>query len=120
MVTPKLAALQAYELSLRAPKAPWGSFDQRSAQRGKRVFEGAARCAECHVPPLFTEPGWNLHTPKEIGIDGFQAHRSPTNAYRSRPWVACMLAARVATTMTVASPPCSMWSNTTTTTSSWV
>jgi RNA polymerase sigma factor (sigma-70 family) len=34
--------------------------------------------ATCHVPPLFTEPGFNLHTPAEIGIDSFQADRSPT------------------------------------------
>jgi hypothetical protein len=32
-----------------------------------------------HVPrpPLFTEPGWNLHTPAEVGVDDFQAKRSP-------------------------------------------
>jgi cytochrome c peroxidase len=37
------------------------------------------------VPPLFTEPGWNLHTPAEIGIDHFQADRSPTHRYRTTP-----------------------------------
>ena len=25
------------------------------------------------VPPLYTEPGRSVHTPEEIGIDGFQA-----------------------------------------------
>jgi len=44
-----------------------------------------ARCAECHVPPLFTEPGWNLHRPEEIGIDDFQAERSPAQGYRTSP-----------------------------------
>ena len=37
------------------------------------------------MPPLFTEPGWNLHTPEEIGIDAFQAERSPDRAYRTTP-----------------------------------
>ena len=39
----------------------------------------------CHVPPLFTEPGWPLHTPEEIGIDDFQANRSPDKRYRTTP-----------------------------------
>jgi hypothetical protein len=37
------------------------------------------------VPPLFTEPGWAMHTPKEIGIDDFQAKRSPDGMYRTTP-----------------------------------
>ena len=34
---------------------------------------------------LFTEPGQNLHAPGEIGIDSFQADRSPTHMYRTAP-----------------------------------
>ena len=34
---------------------------------------------------MFTEPGWNLHTPEEIGIDDFQASRSPDKRYRTTP-----------------------------------
>ena len=49
------------------------------------VFNGPAKCATCHVPPLYTEPGNNLHTPSEIGIDAFQADRSPTHMYRTSP-----------------------------------
>ena len=37
------------------------------------------------MPPLFTEPGWNMHTPEEIGIDDFQADRSPDERYRTAP-----------------------------------
>jgi hypothetical protein len=85
LVTPKLAALQVYELSLAAPPAPAGSFDAPAALAGKQLFEGKARCASCHVPPLFTEPGENLHTADELGIDDFQARRGPTNAYRTTP-----------------------------------
>jgi len=84
-ITAKLPALHFYQLSLPAPAAPAGSFDRAAAQAGKAVFEGKARCATCHVPPLFTEPGWNLHTPEEIGIDDFQASRSPDGRYRTAP-----------------------------------
>jgi hypothetical protein len=84
-VTAKLAALHFYQLSIPAPKAPAGSYDTAAFQRGKRLFEGAAQCATCHVPPLYTEPGHNLHTPEEMGIDSFQADRSPTRKYRTAP-----------------------------------
>jgi cytochrome c553 len=83
--TAKLAALHFYQLSLPPPKAPPGSFDKAAFERGKAVFAGVGKCATCHVPPLFTEPGHNLHTPEEIGIDSFQADRSPTRMYRTAP-----------------------------------
>lgn len=85
LVTAKLAALQFYQLAIPAPKAPKGSFDETAAVRGKSVFNGRAQCASCHVPPLFTEPGHNLHSPGEMGIDAFQADRSPTRMYRTAP-----------------------------------
>ena len=84
-LTAKLAALHFYQLSIPAPKAVAGSFDPAAFARGKGLFEGAARCAMCHVPPLFTEPGNNLHAPGEIGVDAFQADRSPTHMYRTAP-----------------------------------
>jgi hypothetical protein len=84
-VTGKLAALQFYQLAIPAPKAPAGSYDKAAFERGKELFNGSAKCATCHVPPLFTEPGENLHTPQEIGVDPFQADRSPTHKYRTAP-----------------------------------
>lgn len=84
-ITSKLPALHLYQLSLRAPKPPGDSFDATASARGREVFDGKARCASCHVPPIFTEPGHNLHTPAEIGIDDFQASRSPTGMYRTTP-----------------------------------
>jgi hypothetical protein len=84
-ITPKLAGLHTYQLSLVAPRAPAGSFNPAAAKRGKAVFEGAGRCAECHIAPLYTEPGWNTHTGAEIGIDDFQASRSPDGRYRTTP-----------------------------------
>jgi len=83
--TAKLAALHLYQLSIPAPKAPAGSYDKAAFERGKTVFNGQGTCATCHVPPLFTEPGHNLHAPSEIGIDSFQADRSPTHMYRTAP-----------------------------------
>jgi hypothetical protein len=84
-VTSKLAALHFYQIAIPAPRAPADSFDKGAAARGKDVFNERAQCATCHVPPLFTEPGHNLHTPAEMGVDSFQADRSPTHMYRTAP-----------------------------------
>ena len=84
-VTSKLAPLHLYQLAIPAPRPPTASFDNAAAARGKETFSGNAKCASCHVPPLFTEPGNNLHAPAEIGIDAFQADRSPTHMYRTAP-----------------------------------
>src|SRR5579884_1284372 len=84
-ITSKLAALHFYQLALPAPTPPEGSFDAAAAERGKAVFNGQANCSSCHVPPLFTEPGWDMHKPEEIGIDSFQADRSPDRRYRTTP-----------------------------------
>jgi hypothetical protein len=83
--TGKLAGLHYYQLSIPAPKPPAGTFNVAASVRGKALFDGRAGCARCHVPPLFTEPGNNLHAPGEIGVDSFQADRSPTRAYRTAP-----------------------------------
>ena len=85
MVTSKLAALQFYQLAIPAPTPPAGSFDRSAAATGQAIFNVKAKCAQCHVPPLFTEPGWNAHKPAEIGIDDFQANRSPDKSYRTAP-----------------------------------
>ena len=85
LITPKLADLHFYQLAIPAPQPPAGSFDAVAAERGQVLFNGTAGCARCHVPPLFTEPGWNLHTADEIGIDDFQALRSPDERYRTTP-----------------------------------
>jgi hypothetical protein len=84
-ITSKLADLQFYQLAIPAPTPPPGSFDPAAAERGRVLFAGGADCAQCHVPPLFTEPGWNLHPADDIGIDDFQAQRSPDGMYRTAP-----------------------------------
>jgi hypothetical protein len=85
LITAKLAALHFYQLAIPAPTPPEGSFDRAAAVRGQAIFNGKAKCSTCHVPPLFTEPGWNMHTAEEIGIDDFQSARSPDNRYRTAP-----------------------------------
>jgi hypothetical protein len=96
LITPKLAALHFYQLAIPAPANPSAPESLREAlggtsetspaiENGRAIFDGKAKCATCHVPPIFTEPGWNLHTASEIGIDDFQANRSPDRRYRTAP-----------------------------------
>jgi hypothetical protein len=85
LVSAKLPALHLYQLSIPAPKPPEGSFERSAAARGKVVFVKQGRCASCHVPPTYTEPGWNMHTAEEVGVDDFQANRAPDKQYRTSP-----------------------------------
>jgi mono/diheme cytochrome c family protein len=85
LITGKLASLHFYQLAIPAPTPPDSSFDAGAASRGRAIFDGKAQCAICHVPPLFSEPGYSMHTPAEIGIDDFQSSRSPDNMYRTTP-----------------------------------
>ena len=91
MVTAKLAALQAYQLSIQSPPAPAGSFDATAAARGKVVFDGAGQCASCHVGSHFTDAPGRLHSPTEVVSEPEPnngpsfASRSATKMYRSTP-----------------------------------
>lgn len=88
MVTAKLPALQAYQLSLPAPSAPIGSFDAAAATRGKVVFEGAGQCAGCHSGALFTDANTRLHPPADSMAEPESpsyASRSATKEYRTSP-----------------------------------
>ena len=84
LITPKLAALQLYQLSIPAPN-PTVPFNKEAAARGDELFSGKAGCNNCHAEPLWTEPGWNLHTPSGVCIDSFQADRGPDHRYRTSP-----------------------------------
>jgi len=92
LVTPKLAALLDYQLSLRPPEAPAGILDRNAANRGKRVFRNEGRCSTCHRGPTFTDvlsgPDQSvplLHDPAEVGTDPGYALRSATGRYRTTP-----------------------------------
>ena len=79
-VTAKLPALHFYQLALPAVKPrPGIDFDTEAAARGDELFSGKANCNSCHREPLWTEPGWNQHTPGELKIDGFEARRAPAS-----------------------------------------
>ena len=95
LVTPKLAALLAYQLSLRAPRPAAGSFDADAAERGKDVFRNQARCASCHEGPALTDVVKNvfggrgttpfLHDPASVGQNPAYAMRTATRQYRTTP-----------------------------------
>jgi mono/diheme cytochrome c family protein len=85
LVTPKLPALQQYQLSLTAPPAPADSFNVAAANRGLTVFFGAGRCSTCHVPPQYTDAGFGLHDPAEVCADPGLAARGTTGKYRTTP-----------------------------------
>jgi hypothetical protein len=55
LVTSKLPALLDYQLSLRTPDPPRGSFDKEAATRGSQVFRNEGGCATCHQSPNFTD-----------------------------------------------------------------
>jgi hypothetical protein len=84
LITPKLAALQLYQLAIPAPNATV-PFDEEAAERGDELFSGKAGCNNCHAEPLWTEPGWNLHTASDVCVDSFQADRGPDHRYRTPP-----------------------------------
>ena len=83
LITPKLDALRAYQHSIEAPNPPEGSFDKFAAFRGRRIFFTKAKCDNCHKFPLYADNV--LHTAGELGIDDFEAMRSPTGKYRTTP-----------------------------------
>jgi hypothetical protein len=92
LVTPKLPALLAYQLSLRTPDPPKNSFNRAAARRGERVFRDEAGCATCHRGPNFTDvlsgPRHKLpflHEPSEVGTDPRYALRTATGKYRTTP-----------------------------------
>jgi hypothetical protein len=91
LVSAKLPALQAYQLSLQAPAPDPVSFDPAAAGRGRAVFVGAGRCAECHSGSELTDANIRLHSPSEVvsepepgGVPSY-ASRSATKLYRTTP-----------------------------------
>jgi cytochrome c peroxidase len=91
MISSKLEALQAYQLSLQAPTPAAGSFDPVAAERGRTVFLGAGGCATCHAGTLLTDANTRLHDPSEVvsepepnGVPSY-ASRSATRKYRTTP-----------------------------------
>jgi hypothetical protein len=91
LVSPKLPALQEYQLSLAAPVPPAGSYDEAAAKRGMQVFNGIGKCATCHSGDTFTDATLRLHDPSEVvsepepnGAPSY-ASRTATKRYRTAP-----------------------------------
>jgi mono/diheme cytochrome c family protein len=91
LISSKLEALQAYQLSLNAPAPPPTTFDAAAAARGQQVFNGAGQCATCHTGSLFTDANERLHPPADVvsepepnGAPSY-AGRSATKMYRTAP-----------------------------------
>jgi len=91
LITAKLPALRAYQLSIAAPPPPSGSFDPIAAERGRLVFSGSGKCATCHSGPQFTDANVRLHSvseavsePEPGGAPSY-ASRSATKQYRTAP-----------------------------------
>jgi mono/diheme cytochrome c family protein len=88
LVSDKLPALQAYQLSIAAPTPPAGSFDANASARGAALFAGKARCASCHTGNLFTDANATLHPPADSMAEPetpSYAARSATKQYRTSP-----------------------------------
>lgn len=88
LVSAKLPALQAYQLTLKAPAAPAGSFDSAAAARGKLVFDGGGKCVTCHSGGSFTDANSMLHSPADSMAEPESpsyASRSATKLYRTSP-----------------------------------
>jgi len=88
LVSNKLPALQAYQLSIAAPPPPAGSFDAAAAARGRAVFEGAGKCSTCHSGATFTDANATLHPPSDSMAEPeapSYASRSATKLYRTTP-----------------------------------
>ena len=85
LITSKLPALHLYQLAIPAPAPPDGSFNKEAAERGDKLFSGKGKCTTCHVEPVWSEPGWNLHKASDVCIDSFQADRAPDHGYRTAP-----------------------------------
>lgn len=88
LITPKLAALQYYQLSLTAPTPSPRSYDPAAARSGKAIFNGQGGCSGCHMPNLFTDAGFNVHTGQELCIDNLQASRGPSGGGYVTPQLA--------------------------------
>lgn len=88
LVSSKLPALQAYQLTLQAPPAPAGSFDTAAAKRGQAVFKGTGKCVTCHSGSTFTDANSRLHPPADSMAEPESpsyASRSATRQYRTTP-----------------------------------
>ncbi len=76
-----LTALGAYVLTRYAGEAPWDRIESTASVSrpgvsptptiaGYLLFAGKAQCAQCHVPPLYTDQGFHKVAPNPGGDPG--------------------------------------------------
>ena len=86
LVSSKLAALRAYQLSLETPQPRSGDYDPAAAKRGKFLFNTTAGCARCHLGTIYSDVNTGkLHAGEDVGQDPAYALRSATKKYRTTP-----------------------------------
>ncbi len=86
LVSSKLEPLRAYQLSIEAPEPRPGTYDATAARRGKAVFNGVAKCMNCHLGGALTDVNANrLHRAEDVGQDPAYALRTATKLYRTTP-----------------------------------
>jgi mono/diheme cytochrome c family protein len=88
LVSGKLPALQAYQLTLQPPAPPAGSFNAAASARGRALFNGKAQCSTCHTGPTFTDANVRLHPKSDSMAEPevpSHADRSATKLYRTTP-----------------------------------
>lgn len=62
LVSSKLAALHYYPAVDSGAQAPQGQLRRGGGRTGKARFRGKGEVRNLPRPPLFTEPGWSIHT----------------------------------------------------------
>lgn len=75
-----LTALGAYVLTRYSGEAPWDRIESTASVpkgvttdptiAGYLLFAGKAQCAQCHVPPLYTDQGFHKVAPNPSGDPG--------------------------------------------------
>ncbi len=90
-----LTALGAYVLTRYAGDAPWDRIEATARApkpgvtpepivAGYLLFAGKAQCAQCHVPPLYTDQGFHKAAPNPQGDPGRGlVDKAQTGAFRT-------------------------------------
>ena len=89
LVTPKLAPLHVYQLACAAPRRRAGSFDARPQRARQAAVRGQGRLRPLPRAAALHRAGLEHAPPEEIGIDSFQADRSPDGLTARRRSRAC-------------------------------
>lgn len=104
-----IAAIKAYLESLPPDPSPYLTPDGQlsaAARRGKKLFEGKAKCAECHLGPLYTDlKPYDVGTLGELDREGDLFYTPKlTEIYRTAPYLHDGRAATIQEVLTTFNP----------------